>query len=81
MGASVDRVRELDGQLDELERELQMRRRMYPQWVAADRLSQATADRQMKRMEAAKETVRQVRVLAMMGGVNGKPIEDPDRPR
>lgn len=81
MGASVDRIKELDAQLDELERELRMRRNCYPKWVEAGRLSQATADRQLKVMEGAKETVRQARVLAMMGGVNGKPIEDPDRAR
>lgn len=79
MGASVDRVKELDAQLDELERELAMRRKWYPKWVEDGRMTQVAADRQMKRMQDAKETVRQARVLAMMGGVNGQPIEDPDR--
>ena len=35
-----------------LERELRMRRRVYPRWVQAGKLSQAEADREITVMEA-----------------------------
>lgn len=65
----------LDHQLAELDRELAMRRRLYPGWVARGTLKQATADRQIAVMEAARETVRQARQRESMTGMNGRLIE------
>lgn len=67
---------ELDEQLKEVDRELGMRRRLYPRWVAAKTLSQATADKQIKLMEAVRETVRVARQAALMTGISGKRIDE-----
>lgn len=42
----------LEDMCKEAERELALRRRVYPGWVAAGRLKQAQADRQIAIMEA-----------------------------
>ena len=42
----------------EVERELRLRRRVYPQWVAAGKLSQQKADRQIAVMEAIAERLK-----------------------
>jgi len=76
LGSGLSRIQDLDQQLDELERELKMRRRMYPRWVADGKMAQATADRQIRLMEGAKETVRLARVDAMMRGPSGQRISD-----
>lgn len=34
------------------ERELKMRRRVYPRWIASGRMTQAEADREIRVMEA-----------------------------
>ena len=38
-----------------IEREIKMRKAVYPKWVAAKRLSQEKADREIAVMEAIKE--------------------------
>lgn len=77
---AVSRTKELDEQLDEIDRELGMRRRMYPQWVAKGTMRQAQADRQLKLMEAIKETVRLARVDSMMrSGLTGKRLDEQER--
>jgi hypothetical protein len=38
--------------IQEVERELTLRRRVYPSWVAAKRLAQSKADRQIEVLEA-----------------------------
>lgn len=45
-------------QLAEVEREITLRRRVYPRWIATGRLSQAAADRQIAMMEAVAMTLR-----------------------
>lgn len=73
----LTRTQKLDKQLDECERELAMRRRMYPQWVAKGSMKQEQADYQIKLMEEVRETVRQARVDSMMRGMNGERIDKP----
>lgn len=41
--------------LDELNRELRMRHSVYPRWVAAGKLDQATADRRIEALTAARD--------------------------
>ena len=45
-------------QLAEVEREIALRRRVYPRWIQAGRLSQTAADRQIATMEAVAATLR-----------------------
>ena len=66
----------IDDQLAELDRELAMRRRLYPQWVSRGTLSQAAADRQIRRLEAARDTVRKARQDAQMSLLNGKRMDE-----
>lgn len=40
------------------ERELNLRRRVYPRWVVAKRMSQAKADEEIANMEAIVETLQ-----------------------
>ena len=44
---------ELDDEVAELEREIRLRKRVYPEFIAARRLSQAKADRQIAVMQSA----------------------------
>lgn len=73
----LTRTQKLDKQMDEVDRELAMRRRMYPQWVVKGTMRQEQADYQLKLLEEVKETVRQARVDSMMRGINGQRIDDP----
>ena len=41
-----------------IERELRMRRRVYPRWVQEGRKPQADADREIAEMEAVLETLK-----------------------
>jgi len=43
-----------------VDRELGMRRRVYPRWVERGKLNPATADLEIKRMEAVKDSLRRV---------------------
>ena len=47
----------IDEQIKELEREMAVRRRMYPRWIEARTLTKEKADRQMKAMGAAIDTL------------------------
>jgi cell fate (sporulation/competence/biofilm development) regulator YlbF (YheA/YmcA/DUF963 family) len=46
--------------LKEIEREIAMRRKIYPSWIAQNRLSYAAAERQLKILEAIAEDYRLV---------------------
>lgn len=70
-------TQKLDKQLDECDRELAMRRRMYPQWVSKGTMRQDQADYQIKLLEDIKETVRRARVDSMMRGMGGQRIDEP----
>jgi hypothetical protein len=48
----------LDEQIKELRRELDLRRRVYPSFVARKKLTQERADKQMRSLEAAVETLQ-----------------------
>ena len=50
----------LSEQLACVERELGMRKRTYPRWVANGKLNQAAADLEMRRMEAVRDTLKRV---------------------
>jgi hypothetical protein len=47
-------------QYEAAKRELALRRRNYPRWVAAGRLTQVDADMEIACMEAIVETLRQI---------------------
>jgi hypothetical protein len=64
----------LDEQLAELDRELGMRRKLYPRWIVAGTLKRDRADAQLAALEAARETVRQARQREAMTGMNGEPM-------
>jgi hypothetical protein len=51
----------LDAQIKEVEREIELRRRVYPRWIEGGRLSQAKADSQIDVMVAVLKTVTEVR--------------------
>lgn len=70
----LGRTAKLDKQLDEIDRELMMRRRMYPQWVAKGSMKPEQSEYQLKLLEEIKETVRQARQDSMMRGTNGERI-------
>jgi hypothetical protein len=48
----------LPEQIAEIEREIELRRRVYPRWVADRKLTQGTADRQIAAMEAVLRTLQ-----------------------
>lgn len=48
----------LEEQAAACEREVRMRRRVYPRWVGDGRLTQAKADAEIAAMEAAAATLR-----------------------
>ena len=45
----------LQDAVKEIRREIQLRERLYPQWVASGKLNKATAERQLARMKYALE--------------------------
>ena len=51
----------LNEQIAELERELAMRERAYPRWIAAKTLKQDVADRQVARLKASIATLSRLR--------------------
>lgn len=55
----------LQEQIAELERELQLRARVYPRWVASGKLASAASERQMDRLRAALQTLRDVKALGL----------------
>lgn len=66
------------GLLDQIrcvEREIDMRRRVYPRWVDAGRMKQAVADEEIRRMGAVLVTLRKA-----WPGNNQNSAETPDNP-
>ena len=51
---------DLTAQVQEVEREIKLRRRVYPRWIIDGKLTQAAADRQIEVMEAVLATLRRV---------------------
>lgn len=49
-------------QIQEVEREIALRRRVYPLWIQKRRISKEKADRQLAVMEAVLETLRSVEI-------------------
>lgn len=60
--SSLVRVR-LDEAIAEVERELELRRRVYPQWIRGGRISTIVADRQTERLGAARAFLIEFRRL------------------
>lgn len=56
----------LSVQIKSIEREIGMRKRVYPRWVENNRMSQAKADEEIAAMEAALETLREVEARARL---------------
>lgn len=50
----------IEEQIKAVEREIGMRRRVYPNWVASKRMSQEKADKEIAAMEAVLETLKEV---------------------
>lgn len=50
----------LDAQIKEVLREIAQRERVYPRWVAAGKMTQAAADRQIAIMRAVQHTLADV---------------------
>ena len=57
-----------------VERELAMRRRVYPNWVASKKMTQEKADHEIAAMEAVFDTVRFYGKLGAPAGVYEKDI-------
>lgn len=55
----------LEEQIEEVERELAIRERVYPRWINASKpkISPAVADKQMKRMRAVRDSLIRLRDL------------------
>jgi hypothetical protein len=51
----------LDAQIADVEREISMRKAVYPKWIAAGKLKQAKADAQIASMEAVSVTLNWLR--------------------
>lgn len=51
---------DLSQQLKCVEREIEMRNRVYPRWVASKKLTQAKADQEIAAMQAVAKTLRSV---------------------
>lgn len=49
-----------------VKRELAMRRRVYPRWIADNRMSQAKADKEITAMEAVVATLSEVENSTML---------------
>lgn len=52
-------------QIAELKRERSMRQRVYPKWIASDRMKQEEADRNMRRLDAAIATLECQQMLEL----------------
>lgn len=50
----------LDDQIKAVQREIGMRKRVYPRWVENGKMTQITADKEMAAMEAVLETLKKV---------------------
>lgn len=48
----------VDDEIQELEREVALRKRVYPRWVADNRLTKGKADRQIAVMQSALERLK-----------------------
>jgi hypothetical protein len=48
----------IEAQIEEVEREIKLRRKVYPHQVATHRMREAVADYHMRRMEAVLETLK-----------------------
>ena len=54
---------EIEDEIQELERELRLRRRVYPGYIAARHLTQAKADRQIAVLQSAIESLHRLKGL------------------
>jgi hypothetical protein len=50
----------IEDQIKAVEREISMRRRVYPKWIISGRMSQEKAVKEVKAMEAVLETLKEV---------------------
>lgn len=60
---NADSVKTIGEQLDAAERELAMRRRVYPRWVSEQKMTKAKADHETDCMDAIAETLRKIKML------------------
>jgi hypothetical protein len=69
----------LTQQIDEIERELTMRRDVYPRWVAQHKIRESVAAYQMARMEAVLKTLQWLhrnedKIKATVGGEDAREV-------
>jgi hypothetical protein len=66
----------LDDQVKEVKREIAMRKRVYPRWVAQGKMDKALADKKLAIMEAALATLEdlQAKVEALDPRQQGLPL-------
>lgn len=57
----MSEVTNIADQIACIEREIKQRKRVYPRWVEQEKMTQALADREMKRMEDVLATLEVVR--------------------
>ena len=50
----------VEDEIQELEREVALRKRVYPRWVAAGKMTKAKADRQIAVMQSAVERLKEL---------------------
>lgn len=62
-GAKASRVKTIAEQLDAAERELAMRRRVYPKWVQDQKMTQAKADHETECMASIVKTLETLKML------------------
>ena len=58
-------IPDIDDAIAELERELAVRKNVYPKWVATGRLKADTADRQLARLMLALDNLRDIAALTV----------------
>ena len=51
----------IEDEIAEVDREIRLRERVYPNWVSAGRLKQERADRQLELMRAVKQRLEALR--------------------
>lgn len=70
----------IDEQIACVRRELAMRQKAYPKWVASQRMKQAEADRELARMQAVHDTlmlIKEGKLIPVLGGTIPQPPEQP----
>lgn len=63
----MDDMVSLNAQIKCVEREIGMRGRVYPRWVASGKMTQAKADFELRAMRAVLDTLEKMQVVDLFG--------------